>query len=117
MVYKKTKEEIQGIREITGLSSVDWRTDSKNLIVKMAHKLGGNQFINELYKEIYSILERRAGCQLKIRLVNKQKKMALEGAGKSKINAASKLDVIGEDKKLLECFLAIVKEKAINYGV
>ena len=114
---QETNEKLEGIREITGLSSVDWRADSKNLIVKIAHKLGGNQFINELYKEIYSILERRAGCQLKIRLVNKQKKMALEGVCKSKINTVSKLDIIGEDKKILECFLAIVKEMAIKYGV
>jgi len=114
---QETKEEIQGIREITGLSSVDWQTDSKNLIVKMAHKLGGNQFINDVYKEIYSNLEKRAGCQLKIRVINKQKKMALEGVCKSKINAVSKLNIIGEEKRLLECFLAIVKEMAIKYAV
>ena len=114
---QKTKEEIQGIREITGLSSIEWKTDSKNLIVKIAHKLGGNQFIQDVYKEIYTNLERRASCQLSIRRTNKQKKMALEGANKSKINAVNKLDIIGEDKKILECFLAIVKELAIKYGV
>lgn len=43
--------------------------------------------------------------------------MALEGVCKSKINAVSNLDIIGEDKKLLECFLAITKEIAIKYGV
>jgi len=114
---QETKEEVQNIRDITGLSSVDWKVDSKNLIVKMAHKLGGNQFIQDVYKEAYSSLEKRASCQLSIRRTNKQKKMALEGVCKSKINAVNKLDIIGEDKKILECFLAIVKELAIKYGV
>lgn len=114
---QETKEKLEGIREITGLSSIDWKADSKNLIVKMAHKLGGNLFIQDVYKEIYTNLEKRASCQLSIRRTNKQKKMALEGVCKSKINAVNKLDIIGEDKKILECFLAIVKELAIKYGV
>lgn len=114
---KKIKEEIQGIRTVVALNSTDWKNDSKNLIVKIAHKLGGNQFIQDVYKEIYTNLERRAACQLNIRKTNKQKKMALEGICKSKINVVSNLDIIGEDKKLLECFLAITKELAIKYGV
>ena len=43
--------------------------------------------------------------------------MALEGICKSKVNAVTNLEVIGEDKRLLECFLAIIKELAIKYGV
>ncbi|MFT8350382.1 antA/AntB antirepressor family protein [Clostridium saccharoperbutylacetonicum] len=112
---EETNTKLDGIKEVVALNSTDWKNDSRKLVVKIAHKIGGNEFINEVYKEIYSNLERRAGCQLKIRLVNKQKKMALEGVCKSKINAVSKLDVIGEDKKLLECFLAITKEIAIKY--
>lgn len=112
-----TKKEVEDIRDIVALNSTDWKVDSKALIVNIANKLGGNQFIHDVYKEAYSLLERRAACQLKIRKTNKQKKMALEGVCKSKINAVSNLDVIGEDKRLLECFLAIIKELAIKYGV
>ncbi|NFI52715.1 ORF6N domain-containing protein [Clostridium sp. ZBS17] len=112
----ETKEEIQGIREITGLNSIDWKDDSKKLIVKIAHKLGGNQFIQDVYKEVYSNLEKRVGCQLQIRLTNKRRRMADEGICKSKRDKLNKLDIIGEDKKILECFLAIVKELAIKYG-
>ncbi|MBN1070465.1 hypothetical protein FC774_11570 [Clostridium botulinum] len=113
----ETKEEIQGIREITGLSSIDWKDASKKLIVKIAHELGGNQFIQDVYKEVYSNLEKRVGCQLQIRLTNKRRRMADEGICKSKRDKLNKLDIIGEDKKILECFLAIVKELAIKYGV
>jgi len=114
---QETKEKLEGIKEVVALNSADWKKDSKNLIVRIAQKLGGNQFIQDVYQEIYANLEKRAGCQLEIRRTNKQKKMALEGASKSKINAVSKLDVIGDEKRLLECFLAIVKELAIKYGV
>jgi len=114
---QETKDEIQGLRDITGLSSIDWKADSKNLIVKIAHKLGGNQFIQDVYKEIYSSLEKRVGCQLEIRLTNKRRRMADEGVCKSKRDKLNKLDIIGEDKKILECFLAIAKELAIKYGV
>ncbi|KIL09228.1 hypothetical protein SR42_09680 [Clostridium botulinum] len=113
----ETKEEIQGIRDITGLNSIEWKDDSKKLIVKIAHKLGGNQFIQDVYKEVYSNLEKRVGCQLQIRLTNKRRRMADEGICKSKRDKLNKLDIIGEDKKILECFLAIVKELAIKYGV
>ncbi len=116
-VNVETKEEIQGIREITRLSSIEWKDDSKKLIVKIAHKLGGNQFIQDVYKEVYSNLEKRVGCQLQIRLTNKRRRMADEGICKSKRDKLNKLDIIGEDKKILECFLAIVKELAIKYGV
>ncbi|NRX78506.1 hypothetical protein DE153_005287 [Clostridium beijerinckii] len=85
--------------------------------MKIAHKLGGNQFIQDVYKEIYTNLERRAGCQLEIRLTNKRRRMAEEGICKSKRDKLNKLDIIGEEKKILECFLAIVKELAIKYGV
>lgn len=113
----ENKEEIQGIREVVALNSIDWKANSKALIVKISQKLGGNQFIQDVYKEAYIMLEKRAACQLKIRKTNKQKKMALEGVCKSKINAISNLDIIGEDKRLLECFLSIIKELAIKYGV
>lgn len=43
--------------------------------------------------------------------------MALEGVAKSKIDKVSNLDIIGEDKRLLEIYLAIVKEMAIRYQV
>ncbi|AGF56422.1 hypothetical protein B0P06_005313 [Clostridium saccharoperbutylacetonicum] len=114
---QETKDKIEGIKEVVSLNSTDWKKDSKNLIVKIAHKIGGNQFINDVYKEIYTNLEKRAGCQLEIRLTNKRRRMAEEGVCKSKRDKLSKLDVIGEDKKVLECFLAITKEIAIKYGV
>ena len=46
-----------------------------------------------------------------------RRRMAEEGVSKSKRDKANRLDVIAEDKKLIEGFLIIVKEIAIKYGV
>lgn len=114
-VTAENKNEIKNIRDVVSMNSLDWKADCKSIIVKIAQRQNINY--QDVYKEAYTELERRAGCQLNIRKVNKQKKMALEGVCKSKRNRVTKLEVIADDKRLTECFLAIVKEMAIRYGV
>lgn len=43
--------------------------------------------------------------------------MALEGVCKSKIDKVNKLDIIADDKKLINGYVNIIKELAIKYGV
>ena len=43
--------------------------------------------------------------------------MVDEGVCKSKRDKLSQVDIIAEDKKLIEGYTAIVKEMAIKYGV
>ena len=50
-------------------------------------------------------------------MTNKRRRMADEGASKSARDKLAYVDVIAEDKKLIECFVAIVKEMAIKYGI
>lgn len=78
------------------------------------HKGSGN-----IEMKWYSIgqLEERAKCRLSIRLTNKKSEMALNGSPKSKIDKVNKMDVFGDDARLTEIYLAIVKEMAIKYGV
>lgn len=114
---EETKEEVKAIRDVVAINSVDWRKDTSSLINKMALKLGGYENINILREESYKNLEQRIAVQLSIRLTNKRRRMADEGICKSKRDKLNKLDVIAEDKKLLEAYLAIVKEMAIKYGV
>lgn len=70
------------------------------------------QYLNT---EMYSELERRAGCDLNTRLRNKRQRMSDSGCRKTDINNARKLDVIEEDKKLREIYSKIVSEYAIKY--
>lgn len=54
---------------------------------------------------------------LKRRLVNKRRRMAEEGASKSARDKLTYVDVIAEDKKLIEGNIAIVKEMAVKYAI
>ncbi|MEB8649348.1 Rha family transcriptional regulator [Bacillus cereus] len=113
----ETKEKVENISEIVALNTTDWRKDVNRILNRIAIKQGGYEMYKTIKNESYAMLDQRAGSNLQRRLTNKQKNMALEGASKSRINKVSKLDVIGEDKKLLEIYLAVVKDMALKYQV
>lgn len=108
---------MDGIREVVALNVLSWREDAKNLIVKIAQVWGGNDYIAQVNQTIYAELNQRLGVNLKQRRTNKRRKMAEEGISKSRQEKITYVDVIADDKKLIEGYLAIVKEMAIKYGV
>lgn len=114
---EETKEQIQDIRDVITLDPNSWREDCRKLISKIASKLGGYQYIKDINKEIYSLMDIRLSSRLSIRLTNKRRRMADEGVCKSKRDKLTYVDVIADDKKLIEGYKAIVKEMAIKYGV
>ncbi|UOY94413.1 antA/AntB antirepressor family protein [Ectobacillus sp. JY-23] len=114
---EETERKVEGISEIVALNSTDWRKDTTAILNKIAFKTGGFDQYGNIRNESYELLEQRANANLGIRVTNKKKKMALEGVAKSKVDKVSKLDVIDDDKRLLEIYLAVVKEMAIRYGI
>ncbi len=114
---EETKEEIQGIRDVVTLDTNGWRKETANIINKIAYKLGGFEHIKPIREESYKLLNETIGVDINRRLKNKQKNMALEGVSKSKINKVNVLDIIGEDKKLLNGYISIISKMAIKYGV
>jgi len=113
-----TNKRLDNMCDVISLDKNSWRKDAKSLIVKIAKKSGsGCDCINCVYDEIYKALESRAGVSLGIRLTNKRNRMFGEGISKSKINQLNKMDIIADDKKLIEIYVAIVKEMAVKYGV
>lgn len=108
---------VDSIREIVALNPIDWRKESTNLINKIAVNVGGYEHIRVIREESYKLLEQRFGVALHIRLTNKKKTMALNGVAKSKLDKLNPLDVIAEDKKLVEGYTQIIKEMAIKYKV
>ena len=114
---EKTKEEIQGIRDVVTLDTNGWRKETTSIINKIAYKLGGFEHIKPIREESYKLLNETIGVDINRRLKNKQKNMALEGVSKSKINKFNLLDIIGEDKKLLNGYISIISKMAIKYGV
>lgn len=114
---QKNADRIESIRDVVSLDTTSWRDDTRNLINKIAQELGGGTAFQQVRAESYELLEKRMGVSLKQRLTNKRRRMADEGMCKSKRDKLSQVDIIAEDKKLIEGYTAIVKEMAIKYGV
>jgi len=114
---EETKQEVEAIREAVTLEPNQWRKDTANLINKIATNLGGYEHIRPIREESYKILNTTYGVDIKRRLQNKRKNMALEGCSKSKIDKTNYLDVIAEDKKLINGYINIIGKLAIKYGI
>lgn len=110
-------KRIDSISEIVALSTASWRADAHKIIAKIARKLGGFDNLKDINSEINRLVDERGGVLLETRLTNKRRRMADEGICKSKRDKLTKLDVIAEDKKLVEIYVAIVKELAVKNGV
>lgn len=113
----EAQEEVKSMKEVVSLDTTSWRRDTQKLINKIAINQGGCGHINLLRKESYELLNKRFGVKLDTRLTNKRRRMAEEGVTKSKRDKLNYLDVIAEDKKLIEGYIAIVKDMAIKYGI
>ena len=112
-----TNARIDNIGQVIALSPNSWRKDAQHLISKIAQKMGGVEHIHDVNAEIYKLVDERAGTSLPTRLTNKRRRMADEGVCKSKRDRLNKMDVIADDKKLIEIYVAIAKEMCIKYGV
>lgn len=105
----------ESITEIVALNPIDWRDKVNSIINKIARQLGGKY--QEIRQESYDLLEARAKCRLGIRLENRKRDALAKGSSKSKVDKITKLDVIADDPRLTEIYIAIVKEMAIKYQV
>lgn len=111
------EQRLDSIGEVIALDVNSWRRDSKQLISKIATKMGGFDYLKDVNTEIYRLVEERAGVSLSTRLTNKRNRMAGEGVCKSKRDKLTKVDIIADDKKLIEIYIAIVKEMAVKNGI
>ena len=111
------EQRVESIREVVALDTTSWRDDTGNILRKISMELGGGQAYSQVRAESYELLSKRMGVNLKQRLNNKRRRMADEGICKSTRDKLSYVDIIAEDKKLIEGYTAIVKEMAIRYGV
>lgn len=114
---KRIDHKLDNISEIVGTSTIDWRQGTTRLIQRIAQYQGGGEAYKNVRNGIYAEIDKRAGVSLKTRLTNKRRRMADEGVSKSKRDKLNKVDVIQDDKKLIEIYMAIVKEYAIKNNV
>lgn len=111
------EERIESIREVVAIDTTSWREDTGRILRKIGMECGDSKSYQDVRAESYQLLEKRMGVNVKQRLTNRRRRMADEGVCKSRRDKLNYLDVIADDKKLIEGYTAIVKELAIKYGV
>ncbi|WP_241264920.1 Rha family transcriptional regulator [Bacillus velezensis] len=109
------ENEQKRIFDLIGLNPSNWRKEINKIIRLIAKESGLSHSI--IWSESYKTLETRGKCNLQRRLDNKRNNMKKEGASKTKVEKANFMDIIDEDTKLTEIFLAIVKDMAVKYKV
>ena len=110
-------QKVDGIRDVVVLSPNSWREECRKLLAKVAQARGGGGAYQEVNAEVFQLVDERARVSLETRLTNQRRRMADEGVCKSKRDKLNKVDVIADDTKLIEIYIAIVKEMAVKYGV
>ncbi len=108
----------ESIAQIVSLNPSEWRDKVNVILNRIAMARGGGEQFRLVRNESYELLEMRARCKLDIRLNNRKKEALANGiVPRAKIDKFSKIDVIAEDTRLTEIYLAIVKEMAIKHSV
>lgn len=107
--------QVQEIREVVTINpGQDWRSKTNKLMQKIGYRISDYEAPKT---EVYKALEKRAGCLLERRLDNLMTRALKNGMAPSKVKQLNFLDVIADDRKLIEIYTSIVKEMAIKHGV
>lgn len=110
-------QRVDDIRDVVALNPNGWREDARHLISRIAQHMGGVEYIRDVNTAVFKAVDERGGVSLATRLTNKRQRMASEGVCKSKRDKLTKVDIISDDKKLIEIYLSVVKDFAIKNGV
>ncbi len=110
----RLERRIDSMCETMQVRGSNWRKATHSLINRISSASGIEQ--RELYLVIYDELELRAGVDLDRRLANLEDRLYERGVSESRISRLNYIDVIAEDRKLIEIYIAIVKETAIKYN-
>ncbi len=110
----RLEKRLDTVCETLQVRGTNWRRATHSLINRIASASGIEQ--RELYLVIYDELELRAGVDLDRRLANLEDRLYERGVSESRISRLNYIDVIAEDRKLIEIYIAIVKETAIKYN-
>lgn len=114
---EEANQSVNNISNIVSMSNVEWREKVKVILRKIAQKWNGVEPYRSVIKLSYERLEKRAGCKLDIRLNNRKERALAQGMSKTYIKNLNKLDCISEEKRLVEIYIQVVKEMAIQFKV
>lgn len=110
------QNKVEAIQEIFTLTPENWKKDIRVAVGSLSVKISGDySMMQELYEQIYALLEDRAGADLEARLRNRRKRMEQNGSTRTAVKNVTKLDIIEDDRKLKEIFTAILREMSAKY--
>ncbi|WP_415287170.1 ORF6N domain-containing protein [Clostridium perfringens] len=116
---RKLEQDVSQIKDVmlSKNNTKNWRKTCKDILIKTAAKMGGvNEYLGDLYTLSYTWLEERLHISLDKRLHNARKRMIKQGATKTEAEKLNALDIIENDKKLIEPYIQIVKEIGVKYS-
>ena len=111
----ETKKEVQAIRDVITINpKAEWRKETNDILVKIGKNVDD---YSKPRNEVYEALQHRASCRPNV-LINNLKKRALEnGMAPSKVNKLNILDVLENNPRLKEIYIAIVKDMAVKHNI
>ena len=110
------QNKVDAIQDTFVFTPENWKKDVRVAVGKLSMSIAEDySMMQELYEQIYALLEDRAGADLEARLRNRRKRMEQNGSTKTAIKKITKLDIIEDDKKLKEIFTAILREMSAKY--
>ncbi|MYL45014.1 hypothetical protein GLV94_05115 [Virgibacillus halodenitrificans] len=109
--------QVNNISNIVSMSNIGWREKVKVILRKIAKNWDGVEPHRSVITLSYERFEKRAGCKLDIRLNNRKERAIAQGMSKSYVQKINKLDVIAEEKRLVEIYIQVVKEMAIQFKI
>jgi len=110
------QQKVDAIQDTFILAPENWKKDVRVAVGKLSMMISGDySMMQELYEQIYALLEDRAGVDLEARLRNRRKRMEQNGSTKTAVKNVTKLDIIEDDRKLKEIFTAILREMSAKY--
>lgn len=112
---KTTNRRIDNMCEVMQVRGTNWRKATHSLVNRIAS--ASHTDPREIYLDIYEEVEYRAGVNLGRRLDNMADRLYERGVSDSRISRLNNIDVIAEDRKLTEIYIAVTKEMAVKYNV
>lgn len=113
----QASKKAENISNLVTLTSDDWRDKVNSILKKIARNWTGVEPYRSVKNLSYERLEKRARCNLNIRLNNRKERALAQGMSKAYVQRINKLDCIAEEKRLVEIYLQVVKEMAIQFNI
>ncbi len=114
---EQVNKRVDGIREIVAINRINWRDTTSKVINQIALKRGGYHLIHEVRGQSYEELNKRLRVNVATRQTYKRQRMAEAGATKTERDKLSIVDIIADDPKLIEGYIAVIKDMAIAEGI